>query len=262
MTGRAVVDGGLAMDGVFNFRDLGSVQPRQGPAIKSGMVFRSDGLHRAPVAQQEQLADLGIGRVIDLRTDQEIEREGRFRAGNVDFVRIPVVEQMGDLARMLNNTDTGSGTDLLAAHYVDLAERNGSAFATAIDVVASSVRGGQPVVFHCTAGKDRTGILAGLLLRGLNVDAGAVAEDYGRSSAATSQMIAWYREHSDVTPAQRMNEMGMDPSMIDVVMGSDPTSMMGFLDTMTERYGTVGGYLSEIGAADAVRTIAEHLIDR
>ncbi len=256
MAGKAVAEPNPTLDGVFNFRDLSPVGQAHAP-LRSGWIFRSDGLHRAPVSDQGLLLNLGIRRVIDLRTDQELEREGRFSADGIDFVRVPIIEEIGALARSMEEAGIGSGSAVLAAHYLDMAETKGPALATAINMIAASTEREQPVVFHCTAGKDRTGVLAALLLRGLGVPADAVADDYARSSLATGHMIAWYRQNTGFSPEDKMREMGLDPSMVGILMSSNRESMVGFLDAVDQRYGTIESYLSHIGVTESIQVIAE-----
>lgn len=256
MAGKAVAEPNLTLDGVFNFRDLSLVGQDHAP-LRPGWIFRSDGLHRVPVSQQGLLYDLGIRRVIDLRTDQELEREGRFSAEGIDFVRVPIIEEVGALARSLEGAGAEQGPAVLAAHYLDMAETKGPALATAINMIAASTDRQEPVVFHCTAGKDRTGVLAALLLRGLGVGADAVADDYARSSLATGHMIAWYRQNTGFSPEDKMREMGLDPSMVGVLMSSNRESMVGFLDAVDQQYGGIDGYLSNIGVTESIQVIAE-----
>ncbi|MGI9613249.1 MAG: tyrosine-protein phosphatase [Acidimicrobiales bacterium] len=246
----------LTIDGVFNLRHLGGFSTPGGSHTGSDLVFRSDGLHRATEADQQKLVDLGVRRVIDLRTIGELDREGRFEHPDAGYDHVPIIEEIGELVAAI---DAGVD-DLLGHHYLHMIEHNSEAFADAVERIADALEHEQPVVFHCTAGKDRTGVLTALILGALEVDDESIAEDYARSSEAMTRMVEWYRRTSSMSPQEKMAQMGMDPSLASAMMKAERSTMLDFLAEMRNRYGTIENYLATEGVATPMATIANRLL--
>jgi protein tyrosine/serine phosphatase len=110
-------------------------------------------------------------------------------------------------------------------------------------------------VFHCAAGKDRTGVVAALLLAALGVDDDTIAHDYALSTYATEQMIAWLR----VERPEALAEMESVPTAF---LASPSGAMQRFLDLVRERHGSPEGYLVDIGLdAAAIGSLRANLLD-
>ncbi|MEM9566486.1 MAG: tyrosine-protein phosphatase [Actinomycetota bacterium] len=258
MTAQPLDRVGPQLDGVYNFRDLAGVAPApiDGRPLAPGRLFRSDGLHRAPIDQQSLLLDVPVANVIDLRTSAEIEREGRFSADGITWRHAPILESLADFL----SADAGDGSvDLLCRHYEHMIAANAEALAMALGAVADSVERG-PTVFHCTAGKDRTGVVAALVLASVGVDDDAIAADFASSAAGIDRMVAWYRRNTDSTPADKMAEMGLDPAMAPIVMGAEAATMVTFLDRLRAANGGIRPYLASIGAVGSVDRITAALL--
>ncbi|MEM7274840.1 MAG: tyrosine-protein phosphatase [Actinomycetota bacterium] len=248
------------LDGVFNLRDLGGVPTADG-SIRPGLVFRADGLHRCPPDQRAGLRELGIEVMVDLRTEAERQREGVFELAGIERAHVPIIE---DLRAILGDHDAagGSGPSApvnLAGHYLAMARANGPGLGLALETVADAATAGRPVVFHCTAGKDRTGIVAAVLLRGIGVAPKDIAADYARSAPAMPEMVAWYRANQGGSPEDRMREMGMDASMAQLMLGAEPESILQFLAEVETEHGSYGRFLSSIGGASAIARLAHAL---
>ena len=238
----------LELDGVFNFRDLGGHPIGSGGTTTSGRVYRADGLHRSPPEQRHRLHDLGVRTVVDLRTEAEIEREGRFEADGIEWSHAPIFQALTDF---LDVADADGSVDLLCHHFEHMATSNTEAMAGALGLIAEASEQG-PTVFHCTAGKDRTGVLAALILSGLGVPDEVVAADFARSAPGITKMVDWYRRTSGASPVEKMAEMGVDPALAPVVMGAEASTMTTFLSRLREANGGIATYLTVLGAADAV----------
>lgn len=254
MTGPAPTTA-LQLDGVYNFRDLGGLAVADG-VTASGRLFRSDGLHRSPAEERSRLAEIGIRNVIDLRTQEEIDREGRFEADGIQWSHAPLVQRLTDF---INGAGSGDSVDLLCRHYEHMVTENADAIGAALGRIADSVDEG-PTVFHCTAGKDRTGVLAALILTGVGVADELVVEDFARSTSGVQQMVAWYRQHHGMAPVEKMSEMGMPPELVDTMMSSEPTTMATFLARRRAEEGGLDGFLARLGAVTSVERIGQHLL--
>lgn len=256
MTEMTAATDDLDLDGVFNFRDLGGLTTVDGRATASGRLYRSDGLHRSPAADRHRVTDLGIVEVVDLRTEAEIEREGRFETDGIRWHHSPIFQELRDFAGAGHPSDP---VDRLCHHFEHMIETNEGPLGDAIGVVADAAERG-PVVFHCTAGKDRTGVVAALILAGIGVTPAEVAGDFGRSADGVRRMVEWYCRTPGQALLDRMAEAGIDPSMAEVILSAEAATMESFLARIGEANGDVAGYLAAIGADDAVARIARVLL--
>lgn len=243
------------LDGVFNFRDLGGLLAYGNTGIASGLLYRSDGLHRIGDRERHILADFGIRSVIDLRTNTERDGEGWFTADGVVNHHVPVIEQLKQLL------ETGvRPEDVLYEQYLTMIRSHGDAFATALDLIADSLARGEAIAYHCTAGKDRTGVLTALILSGIGADDETVATDYAKSKPAVGKMADWYMTNHGETPQQKMAEVGFDPSMADYLMDAEPLTMHRVLETVRADHGHVTDYLASIGALGSIARIGRALL--
>lgn len=168
----------VVCDGAFNVRDLGGYPTADGSRTKLGTVYRADGLHRASADDVQRLGELGWRTVLDLRTLSELEH-GEFRCPGTEVVHLPVLKETWDIAGVDHDTDP---VEYLVDRYLEMLDQGAVAFASAFDILAAPGR--RPVVFHCSAGKDRAGVLAALLLAAVGVADKIIAADYALSGTA------------------------------------------------------------------------------
>jgi len=194
------------IEGSYNFREIGGLVTRKGQPIKSGRLYRSDTLQALTAADVEYLHErLGLRGIVDLRLGWEVAGEGKGPLAylpDIKYVNSPL-----DVAA----TEGVAPDEVMDRLYLS-ALAPGSKLGEAVEHICDLSE--QPVVFHCAAGKDRTGMLAALILRLLNVDDKAIISEYMLSSKAMPRMIerfsTWpaYREHMMLAPpnAYRVEE--------------------------------------------------------
>src|SRR5579859_6412456 len=151
-------DRSFPFEAVFNFRDLGGYATRDGRMVRWRTLFRADGLNRLTEEEAEQLRGLGIVTVIDLRTVEELARGRAPERLAGAFHHLPMFDVVPDWSA---EPDVASPT-FLADRYVEMLESGRDAVARALQVLADP--SSLPAVFHCAAGKDRTGIVAAVVL--------------------------------------------------------------------------------------------------
>ncbi len=229
----------LHVHGVFNFRDLGSASP----TLRRRLVYRSDGLHRTDRAGGDAIAALGVRRVMDLRSLSEQSREGMFHHPDVETIGAPLVADSTDVGRQIN----AGGDDPLLSHYVSMLDDNPVEIARAIGIVADSIADGLPIAFHCTAGKDRTGLLAALLLGLAGVDDTEIIDDFHASAAGVERMSRWYEQERGESHAEKAAQMGIDPAVAHHMMRADRSTMEATLAVLRSRHHDVGSFASAIG---------------
>jgi protein-tyrosine phosphatase len=221
----------IELEGCLNFRDLGGYPTRDGRAIRWGQLFRSDALHLLTPADIVELRRIGIGTIIDLRSSPELKSDGRGPLGDeaMAFHHIPLFD--GEQRRTEDRP-----ADSLADIYFLLAEFARVPIARVIRVLAESEA---PAVYHCAAGKDRTGVISAVLLGLLNVADELIIADYALTSANIDAII----ERLLGTEGYRNMLSQLPPD----TMHAKPETMEGFLTRIAERYGSMHGYARDIG---------------
>ncbi len=187
----------IHLKGDINFRDFGDYPTSSGAYVKRGKLYRSGALSRLSDDDAAAVNRLGLQRIIDLRTAFEIEREeyDRIYPGNeskYDFLPFGY----GDPYLAKIQDATGSAFDIRQVDfdnlYVNMLEQNGKAIKFIFDRFADPSQ--YPILIHCTQGKDRTGIIAALLLLLLDVPQTTVMEDY----MLTGKLVDWQQKSNEI----------------------------------------------------------------
>lgn len=228
----------LPLTGAYNFRDLGGYAAADGRRTRWGRLFRSDTLHELTDGDLEVLRDVGLASVIDLRTPTEVERTGRgpLAAEPVRYVNLSV---LGEDVRDVGEARAAP----TIADFVDVADRyltyldGTAALRTALELLTEE--SSYPVVFHCAAGKDRTGVLAALVLDCLGVDRGAIVEDYALTATRMDLIVGRLRR--DPLYGDRVDEL---PASVFAV---EAETMERFLAGVDDRYGGARGWALDAG---------------
>lgn len=224
----------LPVAGTYNVRDLGGYLI-QGGETRWRRLLRADGLHRLDAEGMATLVGAGVTTVIDLRHADELAHQPN-PFGSNPAVRYHNVSLFDRLAPA-----TGPGGDLLLELYkLALAQRQ-DAIATVLTTIAEAPEG--VVLFHCTAGKDRTGIVALLLLALAGVEETLIVEDYAQTAAMIAPMI----EEIIAQAAAR----GADVAAFRPLLAAEPATMVATLAHLSEQYGSARDYLKTIGLGDA-----------
>jgi protein-tyrosine phosphatase len=230
----------VSLETCFNFRDLGGYETDDGRRVRWGSVYRSDSLHRLTGSDLEAALALGLRTVIDLRSTAELDKDGRFaHADDVAFHHLPLFEEDALPFKPFEHPDDPEpppGVD-----YVAIATSGRSSIAAAIQVIAL---GEHAVVFHCAAGKDRTGIVAALVLSSLRVPNESIVADYHLSEQAFPPALAWAEEND----SEMVAGMAMMPEW---AFRAPKPVMQAFLDMLRERHGSIDGFLADAGVDDA-----------
>jgi protein-tyrosine phosphatase len=222
----------LTFEAAFNCRDLGGYKADDGRFIRWGVVYRSGSLHRLTVADLESANRIGFRTVIDLRSSAELERSGRIRGIDAAFHHAPLFEEDSLPFKWAEPDDPEPP---LGEDYVAIAENGARALATALGVIAE---GEHPVVFHCAAGKDRTGILAGLLLSALGVSDEIIMADYELTNRSLADRLSWAK----VNDPEEAAEIAARPTWL---LRSTGPVMKAFLEGLRNRHGSIENYLFE-----------------
>lgn len=231
----------IALEAAHNVRDLGGYTLGSGDTVQWARLLRGDSPHRMTSADVAAMAALGLRTVIDLRTAGELDERGTFPRHQLDveFVHLPVIDStwnVEDLDQFVD--DEQPEVTFLAWQYAKMLAEGGPRFGEAIRRLAEP--GALPAIFHCAVGKDRTGILAALILSGLGVDDDVVTADYGLTASGIEKLRAFVEEHHP-DDAQTWIDT---PSTF---LAAHPEAMQRLLDGIRADHGSIGGYLATVG---------------
>jgi protein tyrosine/serine phosphatase len=230
---------------VFNFRDLGGHPAAGGRSVRWRRLFRSDSLSGLAEPDRAEFDSLGVRTLLDLRRAREVERDGVAPEWN-GLVRHSIAPEHREWLHMPYR-DGADPTRYLADRYRDMAEEGAVGLAAVIGVIADEQAA--PVVVHCVAGKDRTGVVCALTLSLLGVADADIDADYARSTAGNARYVAWAR-------ANGQPDLEMLPWFY-----SPPGTMRLFLTELRARHGSVERYLTGAGLdADQITALRRHLL--
>jgi protein-tyrosine phosphatase len=215
----------LPLQGASNFRDLGGYRTADGRALRWRLLFRSE--HLAGLTDQDRrtLSALGLRRALDFRGERERAAQAYTLPGVAQHaltIEPTVVQRLSDIAASGESLTVPRVTALMEDLYRGLVVNHAPRYAEFFDHLLHSEG---PVVFHCTAGKDRTGWAAALLLLALGVPRATVVQDYLLTNAVFKHP----------PPAQP----GMAPAALQVLWGVQA----GFLDTALQTVQALPGGL-------------------
>jgi protein-tyrosine phosphatase len=172
----------LPTKGIFNVRDLGGHTAADGRRVKSGLLYRAGDLCPMTDGDRALLEDLGIATVVDFRADVERrERPDDTLATVRNYAAVPI--EPGNFMGMAFTVE--GAADEMHRLYDSLPGDGLPAYRKLFSLLADPAN--CPLLFHCSAGKDRTGFAAALILTALGVDEAAVMEDYLASEGPLNQ---------------------------------------------------------------------------
>jgi protein-tyrosine phosphatase len=242
----------IRLDSCQNFRDVGGYRTADGRTVRWRALYRSDTLHRLTPADIEVLQGLGVGVVIDLRSAGEIDRSGRVSESiSALYHHLPMLDEVVDRGQRweFDAEPPPPGTS-----YIEMLGTAGPAIAGATRALVDAV--GRPAVIHCTAGKDRTGILAGVLLSALGVSDDQVVADYELTNECRDERDAYLEVHDP-------EYLAMLRSLPRWVRIADGASMQATLDHVAHRFGSSRAYLGSLGiTADQLAELELGLLER
>ncbi len=232
----------LPLDGTYNVRDLGGYQTLNGGTTRWRTVFRADSLHRLTPDGQAHLLDAGLRTVIDLRRDAELQdapnvlaQSGRVRYVWVSLSPNPAAPEASAARRELT-------ADSLSRAYRAMIHERQAELREIMSTLAQP--GALPALVHCTAGKDRTGIVSALLLALAGVDHDTIAQDYALT--ATYLTDAYFADARG-----RAEAAGYAWEQYRLLLGCPADLMLATLADIDERFGGVDAYLRQIGVTAA-----------
>lgn len=235
----------IPFDRLANVRDLGGLPGAGGRKVRAGLLYRTDALSKLHGAGEQDLARfarLGLRTVIDLRYPFEIDEAGR-----VPGVEELVYDNLSIEHVPYDQAVDGAGVPserFFADKYAETVRDGSAEIRAALEIIASAESA--PLAFHCKSGKDRTGIIAALVLALLGVPTEEIVEDYALTELARPRFIEGWRSRNP----------GLEPPVHSHLWRAPAGAMRLFLAELDRDHGSVAGYLSGIGADAAELTAA------
>jgi protein-tyrosine phosphatase len=237
---------------VDNLRDLGGLPVKEGGAVRRGVLYRASTLQEASPGDVDTITRiLSIRTVIDLRRTDEFERDaaGPWTATDVELIHLPMAGP--DRAMVSSNPQPRTVDVDLAGAYAGFLVSGGPSIVAAARLVADTAR--RPLLFHCAAGKDRTGVLAAILLDAVGVPRSSIADDYALTGPRMERVRA------------RLTRLGYYrhmPHVDDRWFCADADTMRAFLIQLHEDHGGGAAWLRRQGLTDLeLAALRDALID-
>ncbi len=243
------MDRRIDVEGCNNFRDIGGYPDEGGRRVRWRLLYRADALHHLSERGVSQLRnELRVESVVDLRSGAEVSIEGRGPLADeaIRFHHLPLFD--GDATQAERGVDPSL---TLADRYYLLARFAGEPIRRVLTTLAES---DAPTVFHCAAGKDRTGVISALVLGLLGVPDRFIVADYAASGEALDAIVARLEESAGYRD--------MFAALPRDTLHAEPTTMSGFLARLREEYGSLREYAEAIGVPDvALQRLRKRLLD-
>ena len=243
----------IAVEGAYNVRDLGGYETEDGRQTRWGALFRAADIHALSPSDQSTLIDAGVRIVIDLRGSQELT-EAPSVFSNLSGVQYRPHNMTGDA--LINSWGTvpvpADSSIRLSTMYSTVLDERGDMVKSILETVSQP--GALPAVFHCTAGKDRTGVLAALLLGIAGVPPERIVEDYALS--------ARFLYGSSTVPPDGSGANEFPPFADYQAMWCPPAAMGITLDHLESKYGGIVAYAKSVGVdAATLSRVREALVE-
>ena len=236
----------LPLEGSLNFRDLGGYKTIDGYTVKWGKVFRGDAQDRMTDDDIAYMNSIGFKLICDLRGDEEAAK----RPGKLALTRLhlPIHDDLvnGQLIqqRLESGDATGMDETMMRGSYQRILDQYPHIFGSLLREIAKPEN--LPIAFHCTAGKDRTGLTAAMLLTLLDVPKQTIIADYDLTNGYVEPFLKWMR--------QRVESNGIDFDQIKPIFSAPVTLLLHAYDYLDENYGGMLPYLrNHVGIDEATQ---------
>lgn len=255
----SIDDRRLPLGGAVNFRDLGGLRTSGNLCVKRGLAFRSDHLSRLTVEDHRILQGLQFKVVCDLRTIREQQRAPDFLPpdGSIRLLSFPVHADGFDPATAMERLRAGDDAWLSLDFFIRLYKTYladfGPVWGRVFSLIASA--GNLPLVFHCTGGKDRTGICAALLLKTLGVSEEHILLDHVRSNACNARRLE--------SIYSKFAALGIRPEKASLFLQAHIEPLVAMLEHLDKSYGTIEDYLQGQAGMDraAISALRSRLLE-
>lgn len=223
----------VRLEGVQNFRDVGGYVTKDGTTVKWGKIFRSAVIDKLTDADVILLENKHVHYVVDFRGNAEAAKAPDRLPENTVYLLLPAGSTSGNMSQFFRQQTEGESimlafygnTETLIARYKPFFQQ------------LLQLPDGEALLFHCTAGKDRTGMAAALLLHALGVNLDTIMEDY------TATNVYWRAEKE--RSMMEMEKMGLTTAVAAALLDAKPRYLRSMFETIEKKYGSVDSFLKD-----------------
>lgn len=249
----------ITLEGTFNFRELGGYETTDGKHVKSGVLYRSGNLSRLTERDLVVIKELGIKNICDLRDNDEVSKHPDPDIDGVKWNHISmiddegVVKQPGEIDQFVGKLINSKPGELLLNLNREMVA-NTSGFERVFRVILNDP--GEPMLFHCMAGKDRTGAVAALILSALGVSRELIEKDYLYTNESFDEIQKGFYEIGYTMPDF------IDKEIVKAMYEARLDYIRAFFEEVEKKYGSVESYLlNGIGLTEQdLNTLRSHLL--
>ena len=244
--GKNETENQFAIKKVNNFRTVGNIRNTEGKTLKEGKLYRSGHLHTLKNNSFKELERLGIKEIIDLRNKKEIADKPDHFPENMVYKNYSAFEDQGDQlsqAKKLVLKGKVNGSDAnkrMLDFYKDYVTENPEIIKKIITEILES---DQPILYHCTAGKDRTGIITALILTILKFDKETIYNDYLLSNNFRKKLV-----QKRLNLADRLHFIypNMDIKVLEKLSWIESDYLDAAFDEINKKYGSMDIYIQQV----------------
>ena len=231
---------------VNNFRYLGGIKNNDGKVLKDRVIYRSGNLHQLKKSSFQELEQMKINKVIDLRNKQEVAKEPDQLPKSVCYQLYSAFEdkndEIGNAKKLaLKGKINGKDADQrMVKFYTDYVSENPGVIKTIITDILNSK---QPVLYHCTAGKDRTGMITALILKILKFDDAVIFEEYLQSNNMRKDLI---QKRLNLASTFHFIYPKLDIGVVEKTSWIERNYLQSAFDEIDKKYGSMENYIHQV----------------
>lgn len=236
----------LPLEKTYNFRDIGGYRTNENRRMRWGLIYRSAHLAELTGRDHELLSRIGIRLVCDFRTIEEAEGQpDQLPAdGSMEYLHMPIAHGKFDPAEAIGRIKKGDISwltdDFITNNYLKQIDDFALLWKQFFERLMNS--SDRPLVFHCTAGKDRTGVCAALILLSAGVPESTVIDDHALSNTYNAPVIDRIK--------QEVRKFGIDPDDMQSYLSAPREAMQAVVTHLKEQYGSAKEYLVDKARID------------
>lgn len=237
----------IPLEGADNFRDIGGLKTQNGKSVKWGKLYRSGKLSGLTAADFTSLEDLAVKTVVDFRTNSEFKLEADTLPPFVSYLHLPIGEDSwsgGALLQNIRNMTPDSMENFMVELYAEIPIKWSDQYKRYFESLQEPASA--PLVYHCTSGKDRTGIATAMLLYSLGVDMATIKKEY--------ELTNYYRYSANQKTYKALEKYGIPTEISKPLMGVKGTYLDRVFAEIGARYGSMDAYMAEeLGLDEAAK---------
>ena len=229
----------IRLDGAANFRDIGGYPTIKHQRVKWRKIFRSGNLASLTENDHKILQKIGIQSICDFRSTAEITRQPNHLPEKIflHYLHLPIVNKTMEpteaVTRIMNGDIDWFTPDFMIKAYIEKVEDFPDTWYLFFENLCQ--RPFRPLLFHCTAGKDRTGVCAALILLCLDVPEKWVIYDHALSNIYNAEQTKTIRE--------RLRKIGVNPDSLMDYLTAPKTAIVALIEHINRKYGCTRDYL-------------------